>query len=69
MQSTAQDNSNEIVIDNQALPAATCEECGAKIYPDSFLQSHRERHQRRQRWYVKELRKLQYTMAHMRDLA
>jgi hypothetical protein len=68
MQSTAQDNSNEIVIDNQALPAATCEKCGAKIYPHSILESHRARHQRRQRWYVKELRKLQYTMAHMRDL-
>jgi hypothetical protein len=69
MQSTAQDNSNAIVIENQALPAATCEKCGAKIYPYSLLQPHRTRHQRRQRWYVKELRKLQYTMAHMRDLA
>ena len=69
MQSTAQDNSEAIVIENQALPAATCEECGAKIYPRSLLQPHIIRHQRRQRWFVKELRKLQYTMAHMRDLA
>src|SRR5215813_9811008 len=69
VQYTAQDDLNAIVVEDQALPAATCEKCGAKIYPHSFLQSHRERHQRRQRWYVKELRKLQYTMAHMRDLA
>ena len=46
-----------------------CDECGAKIYPGALLQPHITRHQRRQRWFVKELRKLQYTMAHMRDLA
>lgn len=69
MQSTAQDNSEAIIIENEALPAATCEECGAKIYPRSLLQPHMTRHQRRHRWFVKELRKLQYTMAHMRDLA
>ena len=69
MQSTAKDDSNAIVVENQALPATTCEECGAKIYPHSLLQPHMTRHQRRQRWYVKELRKLQHTMAHMRDLA
>ena len=68
MQSTAQDDSKAIVIESKALPAAKCEECGAKIYPRSLLQPHITRHQRRQRWFVKELRKLQHTMAHMRDL-
>ena len=69
MQTSSQDNSKAIVIEDQALPAAKCDECGAKIYPGSLLQPHITRHQRRQRWFVKELRKLQYTMAHMRDLA
>ena len=69
MESTTQDNSEAIIIENQALPAATCEECGAKIYPRSHLQPHMTRHQRRQRWFVKEIKQLQYTMAHMRDLA
>ncbi|HEY7317193.1 MAG TPA: hypothetical protein VIE89_06440 [Candidatus Binatia bacterium] len=68
MQTMAQDNAKAIVIENQALPAATCEKCGAKIYPRSHLQTHITRHQRRKRWFVKELRKLQYTMAHMREL-
>jgi len=69
MQSSAQDNSEAIIIENQALPAVTCEECGAKIYPRALLESHMTRHQRRQRWFLKEIRQLQYTMAHMRDLA
>jgi hypothetical protein len=66
---TLGDNSKTIQIDNQNLPAAKCEECGAKIYPRSFLQPHLTRHQRRQRWFMKELKKLQYTIAHMRDSA
>jgi uncharacterized OB-fold protein len=69
MQATAQDNSKAILIEDKALPAAKCEECGAKMYPRSLLQPHLTRHQRRQHWFVKELRKLQYTMAHMRDIA
>jgi hypothetical protein len=69
MQTTAQDNSQAILIEDKALPAAKCEECGAKIYPRSLLQPHLTRHQRRQRWFMKELRKLQYTMARMRDMA
>jgi hypothetical protein len=69
METTAQDNSKTILIEDQTLPAVKCGECGAKIYPSSFLQLHITRHQRRQQWFVKELRKLQYTMAHMRDLA
>ena len=69
MQTIAQDNSKAILIEDKALPAAKCEECGAKMYPRSLLQPHLTRHQRRQRWFMKELRKLQYTMAHMRDMA
>jgi uncharacterized OB-fold protein len=68
MQATAQDDTKAILVEDQALPAAKCEECGAKIYPRSLLEPHVTRHQRRQRWFVKELKKLQYTMAHMRDL-
>jgi len=69
MQTTAQDNSQAILIEDKSLPAAKCEECGAKMYPRSLLQPHLTRHQRRQRWFMKELRKLQYTMARMRDMA
>ena len=68
MQATARDDTKAILVEDQALPAAKCEECGAKIYPRSLLEPHVTRHQRRQRWFVKELKKLQYTMAHMRDL-
>jgi hypothetical protein len=69
MQTTAEDNSRAILIEDKTLPAAKCEKCGAKIYPRSLLQPHLTRHQRRQRWFIKELRKLQYIMAHMRDSA
>jgi uncharacterized OB-fold protein len=63
------DDSKTIQIENKSLPAAKCEECGAKIYPRSFLQPHLTRHQRRHRWFMKELKKLQYTIAHMRHSA
>jgi hypothetical protein len=69
MQTNAGSDSKTILIENQSLPAAKCEECGAKIYPRSLLQPHLTRHQRRQRWFIKELRKLQYTIARMRDSA
>jgi hypothetical protein len=69
MQANAGSDSKTILIENQSLPAAKCEECGAKIYPRSLLQPHLTRHQRRQRWFIKELRKLQYTIARMRDSA
>jgi hypothetical protein len=69
MDAAAQDNSKAILIENKTLPAAKCEQCGAKIYPRSLLQPHLTRHQRRHHWFMKELRKLQYTMAHMRDIA
>ncbi|HXV84271.1 MAG TPA: hypothetical protein VEG60_30850 [Candidatus Binatia bacterium] len=69
MQTNDHDNSKAILIENKSLPAVKCEKCGAKMYPSSLLQPHLTRHQRRQRWFMKELRKLQYTMAHMRDIA
>jgi hypothetical protein len=69
MQTTPQDNSKTILIADKTFQAAKCEKCGAKMYPRSLLQPHLTRHQRRHDWFMKELRKLQYTMAHMRDSA
>ena len=60
---------NVISLDRQTLRAVKCEKCGAKMYPKSLLQPHLTRHRRRQRWVNSELRKLQYTFAHMRDIA
>jgi len=61
--------SNVISLDQQNLRAAECNKCGAKIYPKALLEPHLTRHRRRQRWVNAELRKLQYTFAHMRDIA
>jgi uncharacterized OB-fold protein len=61
--------SNVISLDRQTLRAVKCEKCGAKMYPKSLLAPHLTRHRRRQRWVNSELRKLQYTFAHMRDIA
>jgi hypothetical protein len=69
MQTSSQDNSKAIMIENKCLPAAKCERCGAKMYPRSLLEPHLTHHQRKQRWFMKELKKLQDTMAHMRDSA
>jgi hypothetical protein len=69
METNTQDGSKAILIENLTLPAAKCEECGAKIYPGSLLEPHLMRHQRRHRWFMKELKKLQQTMAHMREMA
>jgi uncharacterized OB-fold protein len=69
MQSASNGNSKAIVIENKVLRAAKCEKCGAKMYPTSLLRPHLNRHQRRHLWFITELRKLQYTMAHMRDIA
>ena len=49
--------------------AVKCEKCGAKMYPQSLLKPHLTRHRRRQRWFNAEIRKLQYTFTHMRDIA
>jgi hypothetical protein len=69
MQTTEGKNSKTIQIENKSLPAAKCERCGVKMFPRSLLQPHLTRHQRRQRWFIKELKKIQYTIAHMRDIA
>jgi hypothetical protein len=69
MERNSEDNSKAILFENESLPAAKCNKCGAKMYPRSLLQPHLTRHQRRQRWFIKELKKLQQTMAHMRDSA
>lgn len=61
--------SNVISLDRENLHAVKCEKCGAKMYPRSLLEPHLTRHRRRQRWVNSELRKLQYTFAHMRDIA
>ena len=55
-----------ISIDNKKLPAAKCEQCGAKIFPTSLLKEHLTRHRLKNAWFVTELKKLQATMAHMR---
>jgi hypothetical protein len=69
MQRILRDKSKTILIGNKILPAAKCETCGAKIYPRSLLKPHVTHHQQKQRWFMKELRELQYTMAHMRNSA
>jgi len=69
MEAGSNGNSKAIVIENKTLHAVKCEKCGAKMYPTSLLRPHLSRHQRRHRWFMTELRKLQYTMAHMRDIA
>ena len=58
-----------ISLDRTTLRAAKCDKCGAKIYPQSLLEPHLSRHRRRQRWFNAEIRKLQYTFSHMRDIA
>jgi hypothetical protein len=61
--------SNVISLDRQDFRAVKCEKCGAKMYPKTLLEPHLTRHRRRQRWVNAELKKLQYTFAHMRDIA
>jgi uncharacterized OB-fold protein len=58
-----------ISLDRQKFHAVKCDKCGAKMYPISLLEPHLTRHRRRQRWVNTELRKLQHTFAHMRDIA
>jgi hypothetical protein len=58
-----------ISLDRTTLRAAKCDKCGAKIYPQSLLEPHLSRHRIRQRWFNAEIRKLQYTFSHMRDIA
>jgi hypothetical protein len=69
MQSPLQGDSEAIEFENKHYRAAKCAKCGAKMYPQSLLKPHLTRHQKKQRWFMTELRKLQYTLAHMRDIA
>ena len=69
MEPNSESSPKVISIQQHNLRAAQCEECGAKIYPPSLLEQHLMRHRRRQEWFSTELRKLQYTFSHMRDIA
>jgi hypothetical protein len=69
MQPKSRDDAKVISIDRKRLRAAQCNKCGAKIYPRSLLDGHLIRHRVRQRWFNAELRKLQFTFSHMRDIA
>lgn len=69
MSATSRGTSKVISFDQINLRAATCEKCGAKMYPQSLLELHLSRHRRRQRWLNTEIRKLRYTFTHMRDIA
>ena len=69
MQSASAQQTKIISLDRNDLHAAKCDKCGAKLYPQSLLEPHLSRHRRRKRWFNAELRKLQYTFSHMRDIA
>jgi len=69
MQPALQSESKIISIEKRDLRAVRCEKCGAKMYPTSLLEPHLTRHRRRERWFNAEMRKLQYTFSHMRDIA
>lgn len=69
MQSASAKQAKIISLDRTDLRAARCDKCGAKLYPQSLLEPHLSRHRRRKRWFNAELRKLQYTFSHMRDIA
>jgi uncharacterized OB-fold protein len=69
MQSASGSEPKTISFDQTDFTAVKCEKCGAKIYPTSLLEPHLLRHRIRERWFNTELRKLQYTFAHMRDMA
>ena len=58
-----------IVYKKKSFSAATCNSCGAKMYPKSLLKPHLNRHQRTQRWFRAELSKLQAIFSRIRDIA
>lgn len=43
----------KICVNNTVLRVAICKECGARIYPMSFLKSHLEYHERKKREFFK----------------
>jgi uncharacterized OB-fold protein len=69
MEPTINRDSKAIVIRNKSFNAAKCDRCGAKMYPPKLLPPHISRHERRNNWFTTELKKLQHTFAHMRELA
>ena len=69
MAATSQKPAKIISFNRTTLRAAKCEKCGAKMYPQSLLEPHLSRHRHRQRWLNAEIRKLQFTFSHMRDIA
>ena len=69
MQSALPGEAQEIWIKNKSFQAAKCRKCGAKMYPKSLLKPHLTRHRRSRLWFMYELRQLQHTMDHMREIA
>lgn len=69
MAASSYDTAKIISLNRTTLRAAKCDKCGAKMYPQSMLESHLSRHRRRQRWFNAEIRKLRFTFSHMRDIA
>ena len=69
MEPTSRAETKVISLEEKNLRAARCDKCGAKMYPQSLLEPHLSRHRRRQRWFNAEIRKLQSTFSHMRDIA
>lgn len=69
MQPASRNELKVISIDQRNLQAVKCQKCGAKMFPVTLLKPHLSRHRRRQRWFNAELRKLQYTFSHMRNIA
>jgi uncharacterized OB-fold protein len=69
MEGSSETSVEVISIEQYNVRAAKCDECGAKMYPPSLLEPHLMRHRRRQEWFDTELRKLQHTFTHMRDIA
>jgi hypothetical protein len=69
MQPTPLDSAKLISLDRTTFRAVKCDKCGAKMYPQSLLEPHLTRHRRRHRWFKSEMKKLQFTFSHMRDIA
>jgi hypothetical protein len=66
MQAAARLESRPIQVQNHKLNAVECRQCGAKIYPLSFLKAHLLHHKTQERWLAAELKRLRYIMDHMR---
>ena len=69
MESAAAASAKVIAFERKEFRAVKCEQCGAKMYPESLLQPHLSKHRLHQRWLNSELRKLQDTFSRMRDIA